>query len=95
MRAGNGARTNRLEAAPRASQQIEETTTKQLSDTEDADIAKTLIDLNSQTAAYQAALQRRGEHRAVVPHGLPALDRAPLRPSRPSEPQGESRTCPP
>jgi len=30
---------------------------KQLSDTEDADIAKTLIDLNSQTAAYQAALR--------------------------------------
>ena len=30
---------------------------KQLSDTEDADIAKTLIDLNSQSAAYQAALR--------------------------------------
>ena len=29
----------------------------QLSQTEDADIAETLIDLNSQTAAYQAALR--------------------------------------
>ena len=29
----------------------------QLSKTEDADIAETLIELNSQTAAYQAALR--------------------------------------
>ena len=31
--------------------------TKQLSDTEDADIAKTMIDFNSQSAAYQASLR--------------------------------------
>ena len=31
--------------------------TKQLSNTEDADIAKTMIDFNSQSAAYQAALR--------------------------------------
>ena len=36
---------------------MEETTIKQLSDTEDADIAKTIIELNSQQAAYQAALR--------------------------------------
>ena len=37
--------------------QIEETTISRLSDTEDADIAATLIDLNSQQTAYQAALK--------------------------------------
>jgi flagellar hook-associated protein 3 FlgL len=57
IRAANGARTNRLEAASSRLQEIEESTTKQLSNTEDADIAKTLIELNSQTAAYQAALR--------------------------------------
>ena len=31
--------------------------TKQLSDTEDADLSQTLIDFNSQSAAYQAALR--------------------------------------
>jgi len=36
---------------------VEEHTLSQLSDTEDADIAKTLIDFNSQQAAYQAALK--------------------------------------
>jgi flagellar hook-associated protein 3 FlgL len=57
IRAANGARTNRLEAAQSRLQEVEESTTKQLSDVEDADIAKTLIELNSQTAAYQAALR--------------------------------------
>jgi flagellar hook-associated protein 3 FlgL len=57
VRAANGARTNRLEAALSRLQQVEESTLGQLSQTEDADIAKTLIDLNSQTAAYQAALR--------------------------------------
>ncbi len=57
VRAANGARAQRLDAALSRLQETEETTTKQLSDTEDADIAKTLIDLNSQTAAYQAALR--------------------------------------
>ena len=36
---------------------MEEATLGQLSETEDADIAKTLIDFNSQQAAYQAALK--------------------------------------
>ena len=31
--------------------------TEQLSNTEDADIAKTMIDFNSQSAAYQASLR--------------------------------------
>ena len=57
VRAANGARAQRLDAALCRLQEAEETTTKQLSDTEDADIAKTLIELNSQTAAYQAALR--------------------------------------
>ena len=37
--------------------QYAETTTRQLSETEDADFAQTMIDLNSQQAAYQAALK--------------------------------------
>ena len=36
---------------------MEEATTRQLSETEDADIAKTLIELNSQQTAYQASLK--------------------------------------
>jgi flagellar hook-associated protein 3 FlgL len=57
IRASNGARTNRLEAAVSRLQELEEANTRQLSNVEDADIAKTLIELNSQTAAYQAALR--------------------------------------
>jgi flagellar hook-associated protein 3 FlgL len=57
VRAANGARSQRLDSALSRLQQSEESTIGQLSDTEDADIAKTLIDLNSQTAAYQAALR--------------------------------------
>jgi flagellar hook-associated protein 3 FlgL len=57
LRAANGAKTNRLEAALSRLQQVEESTIGQLSATEDADIAKTLIELNSQSAAYQAALR--------------------------------------
>jgi flagellar hook-associated protein 3 FlgL len=56
-RAANGARTNRLEAAMTRLGEVEDSTVKQLSSVEDADIAKTLIELNSQTAAYQAALR--------------------------------------
>jgi flagellar hook-associated protein 3 FlgL len=56
-RARNGARTNRLESAADRLGQVEDATRKQLSDVEDADIAKTLIELSSQTAAYQAALR--------------------------------------
>ena len=57
LRAANGAKTNRLEAALSRLQEVEESTIGQLSVTEDADIAKTLIELNSQSAAYQAALR--------------------------------------
>jgi flagellar hook-associated protein 3 FlgL len=57
VRAANGARTNRLEAAMTRLAEVEESTVRQLSSVEDADIAKTLIELNSQTAAYQAALR--------------------------------------
>ena len=57
VRAENGAKSNRLEAALSRLQEQEETTTRQLSDTEDADFAQTMIDLNTQQAAYQAALQ--------------------------------------
>ena len=56
-RALNGARQNRLEAAQNRLGAIEESTLQQLSNTEDADIAKTLIEFNSQQAAYQAALK--------------------------------------
>ena len=57
VRAANGAKTNRLEAALGRLGQLEESVIGQLSQTEDADIAETLIDLSSQTAAYQAALR--------------------------------------
>jgi flagellar hook-associated protein 3 FlgL len=57
VRASNGATASRLESALGRLQQTEDSTVSQLSDTEDADIARTLIDLNSQTAAYQAALR--------------------------------------
>jgi flagellar hook-associated protein 3 FlgL len=57
VRARNGAVQNRLESAVSRLAEVEESTTKQLSETEDADIAKTLIDFNSQQAAYQAALR--------------------------------------
>jgi flagellar hook-associated protein 3 FlgL len=57
VRADNGALSNRLEAAGARLDQIAETTTSQLSDIQDADIAKTLIDFNSQQAAYPAALK--------------------------------------
>ena len=72
-RALNGARQNRLDAALSRMGQVEEATTRQLSDTEDADIAETLIELNSQQNAYQAALKVRSQHPADVPHGLPPL----------------------
>ncbi|MGI8780611.1 MAG: flagellar hook-associated protein FlgL [Solirubrobacteraceae bacterium] len=57
VRSQNGARQNRLEAALGRLAQVEESTLKQLSNTEDVDIAKALIDFSSQQAAYQAALR--------------------------------------
>jgi flagellar hook-associated protein 3 FlgL len=57
VRARNGAQTNRLEAATTRLDQISGALTTQLSNTEDADIAKTIIEFNSQSAAYQASLR--------------------------------------
>jgi flagellar hook-associated protein 3 FlgL len=57
VRAHNGARQNRLDGALDRLGQVEQATLTQLSGVEDADIAKTLIDLSSQTAAYQSALR--------------------------------------
>ena len=57
VRARNGARSNRLDSALDRLGQIEDSTRSQLSQVEDADIAKTLIELSSQTAAYQSALK--------------------------------------
>jgi flagellar hook-associated protein 3 FlgL len=56
-RAHNGALTNRLEGAQSRLASLEEMTTRGLSDIEDADWAKGMIDLSTQTAAYQAALR--------------------------------------
>jgi flagellar hook-associated protein 3 FlgL len=56
-RALNGSRQNRLDAALTRLAEIEESTLKQLSETEDVDIAKAMIDFTSQQAAYQAALK--------------------------------------
>jgi flagellar hook-associated protein 3 FlgL len=57
MRSRNGAMTNRLDAANSRLEQIQGAVTEQLSNTEDADIAKTIIEFNSQSAAYQASLR--------------------------------------
>jgi flagellar hook-associated protein 3 FlgL len=56
-RATVGARTNRLDTALGRLQQLEESTTKLLSNTEDADMAQTLVDFSQQQAVYQAALK--------------------------------------
>jgi len=57
VRAVNGANADRVEAAMSRLDQYAETTTRQLSETEDVDFARVMIDLNSQQAAYQAALK--------------------------------------
>jgi flagellar hook-associated protein 3 FlgL len=57
VRARNGAATNRLQAADSRLADISLSVTQQLSDTEDADMAQTLIDFNSQSVAYQSALR--------------------------------------
>jgi flagellar hook-associated protein 3 FlgL len=57
LRAGVGATTNRLEVAASRLSLAEETSTKLLSDVEDADMAKTLIELTTQRTAYEAALK--------------------------------------
>jgi len=52
-----GSVASQLESAQTRLSQIEEVTTKQLSDVEDADMAKTYVDYSTQNAAYQAALK--------------------------------------
>jgi flagellar hook-associated protein 3 FlgL len=56
-RAVNGARSNRLEAAASRLSELEQSTLAQISDVEDVDIARALIDFNSQQAGYHAALR--------------------------------------
>jgi flagellar hook-associated protein 3 FlgL len=56
-RATVGATTNRLEAADARLAQVEESSTKLLSDVEDADMAKTLVDFSMQQNVYQSALR--------------------------------------
>ena len=57
VRARNGAMTNRLDAASTRLGQIQGAVTEQLSNTEDADFAKTMIEFSQQSAAYQASLR--------------------------------------
>lgn len=57
VRARNGAMSNRLDAASTRLGQIQAAVTEQLSNTEDADFAKTMIEFSQQSAAYQASLR--------------------------------------
>jgi flagellar hook-associated protein 3 FlgL len=56
-RAVVGALSNRREAAGSRLGELEQSTTKLLSETEDADMAKTLVDYSMQQSVYQAALK--------------------------------------
>jgi flagellar hook-associated protein 3 FlgL len=56
-RAAAGATQNRVDAAKSRLADLEDATTKLLSDTEDADMAKAILTLSTQQSAYQAALQ--------------------------------------
>jgi flagellar hook-associated protein 3 FlgL len=57
LRAEVGAGVNRLAFADARLSALEENSTQLLSETEDADVAKTLIDYSTQQAAYNAALR--------------------------------------
>ena len=57
IRATVGATTNRLETAQSRFEQLEGATQQQLSETEDADMAKVLTDYSMQQSVYQAALK--------------------------------------
>jgi flagellar hook-associated protein 3 FlgL len=56
IRAEVGAGVNRLETAAARLDQTEESATALLSETEDADMAKTLVDYSTQQAVYRSAL---------------------------------------
>jgi flagellar hook-associated protein 3 FlgL len=57
VRARLGAGTNRLETAKNRLGDLQEAATSMLSDVEDADMARTIIDFNTQQAVYQSALK--------------------------------------
>ena len=57
QQASVGALSNRLTSATSRLQQLQQATTQQLSNVQDADMAKTLIDFSTQQAVYQAALK--------------------------------------
>lgn len=57
LRAVVGSTTNRLETAQSRLLELEESSRTLLSETEDADMAKTLIDYSMQQAVYQSALR--------------------------------------
>ena len=57
MRGSVGAVANRIDAAALRLKQSEEATTSLLSETQDTDVAKALIDLTTQQSVYQAALR--------------------------------------
>jgi flagellar hook-associated protein 3 FlgL len=57
VRADNGATSQRIEVALSRLAQFEESSVSQLSETEDADFAQVMIELNTQQAAYEAALR--------------------------------------
>jgi flagellar hook-associated protein 3 FlgL len=56
VRARVGAGMNRLDTASSRLQEMEESTMSMLSDTEDADMAQTLVNFSTQQAVYQSAL---------------------------------------
>lgn len=57
LRAASGATGNRLATAASRLAEVEETTTRLLSQTEDVDFAKAMVDFSLQQNAYQAALR--------------------------------------
>jgi flagellar hook-associated protein 3 FlgL len=57
MEASNGATVNRLSLASSRIQDLQTSQTKLLSDTQDADFAKTAIDYSTEQASYNAALR--------------------------------------
>ena len=52
-----GASSNRLDTAMNRIQQLQDASSKRLSDTEDADMAQTMVQFSQQQNAYQAALR--------------------------------------
>jgi len=57
VRARVGASVNRLETAKGRLAEVEEAASRMLSNVEDADMARTIVDFNTQQAVYQSALK--------------------------------------